>query len=281
MSRWPRTPRVDLVTTDGFLYPNAELERRGIMHRKGFPESYDRRALLDFLTQVKSGVEEVRAPMYSHVSYDILPDQWQTVLRPDVLILEGLNVLAPPRLVCEPGGSTLAVSDFFDFSIYLDANPTDVEEWYVSRYHQLRQTAFRSPNSYFREIASWPREQAEAHARQIWRDVNLVNLVENVAPTRTRATLILEKDTDHRIHQLSPGRGRFRGGVGGGVLWFPGRGRLLVLHCGGGFGGGSWRFPVLALNQIYDAVQDQTHQESSDNADTYRQEGVQVTHDFA
>ena len=172
------------------------------MHRKGFPESYDRRALLDFLTQVKSGVEEVRAPMYSHVSYDILPDQWQTVLRPDVLILEGLNVLAPPRLVCEPGGSTLAVSDFFDFSIYLDANPTDVEEWYVSRYHQLRQTAFRSPNSYFREIASWPREQAEAHARQIWRDVNLVNLVENVAPTRTRATLILEKDTDHRIHQL-------------------------------------------------------------------------------
>lgn len=202
MSRWPRTPRVDLVTTDGFLYPNAELERRGIMHRKGFPESYDRRALLDFLTQVKSGVEEVRAPMYSHVSYDILPDQWQTVRRPDVLILEGLNVLAPPRLVCEPGGSTLAVSDFFDFSIYLDANPTDVEEWYVSRYHQLRQTAFRSPNSYFREIASWPREQAEAHARQIWRDVNLVNLVENVAPTRTRATLILEKDTDHRIHQL-------------------------------------------------------------------------------
>lgn len=201
MSRWPGTPRVDLVTTDGFLYPNAELVARGIMDRKGFPESYDRRSLLRFLTAVKSGSTEVHAPVYSHVTYDIVPGKTQKVSAPDVLILEGLNVLAPPRSD-DGGNNSLTVSDFFDFSIYLHARPTDIEGWYLSRFQQLRATAFKQPNSFFREIASWSDAQAEAHAHQIWRDVNLKNLQENVAPTRSRATLILEKDSDHRIHRL-------------------------------------------------------------------------------
>lgn len=200
MRRWPGTPRVDLVTTDGFLYPNRVLVERGLMDRKGFPESYDRRALLQFLAAVKSGAPEVNAPVYSHVTYDIVPDKFQVVKAPDVLILEGLNVLAPPRITL--GGNSLAVSDFFDFSIYLHARPTDIEEWYMARYRQLRRTAFKSPNSFFREIASWPDEEAERHARQIWHDVNLKNLEENVAPTRSRATLILEKNSNHRVHRL-------------------------------------------------------------------------------
>lgn len=200
MSRWPGTPRVDLVTTDGFLLPNRVLSQRGMMNRKGFPESYDRRSLLQFLTAVKSGAHEVSAPVYSHVTYDIVPEKHQVVKAPDVLILEGLNVLAPPRL--EAGKSSLTVSDFFDFSIYLHARPSDIEKWYLSRFHQLRRTAFKDPNSFFREIASWPKAEAEAHAHQIWHDVNLKNLVENVAPTRSRATLILEKDSDHRVHRL-------------------------------------------------------------------------------
>lgn len=200
MRRWPGTPRVDLVTTDGFLYPNRELVERGLMDRKGFPESYDRRALLQFLAAVKSGAPEVIAPVYSHVTYDIVPGKFQVVRAPDVLIVEGLNVLAPPRITL--GGNSLAVSDFFDFSIYLHARPADIEEWYMARYRQLRRTAFRDPQSFFREIASWSDAEAETHARQIWRDVNLVNLVENVAPTRSRATLILEKNTNHRVHRL-------------------------------------------------------------------------------
>ena len=200
MSRWPGTPRVDLVTTDGFLYPNRELVEHGIMDRKGFPESYNRRALLQFLAAVKSGAPEVSAPVYSHVTYDIVPGKSQVVRAPDVLIIEGLNVLAPPRITV--AGNSLAVSDFFDFSIYLHARPADIEQWYISRYRQLRRTAFKDPQSFFREIASWPDEEAEQHARRIWRDVNLKNLVENVAPTRSRATLILEKDSDHRVHRL-------------------------------------------------------------------------------
>ncbi|MST49574.1 type I pantothenate kinase [Mobiluncus holmesii] len=200
MRRWPGTPRVDLVTTDGFLYPNRVLVERGLMDRKGFPESYDRRALLRFLAAVKSGAPEVAAPVYSHVTYDIIPGKYQMVRSPEVLILEGLNVLAPPRIT--EGGNSLTVSDFFDFSIYLHARPADIEEWYMARYRQLRATAFRDPNSFFREIASWSDEEAEQHARQIWRDVNLKNLIENVAPTRSRATLILEKSADHRVHRL-------------------------------------------------------------------------------
>lgn len=201
MSRWPGTPRVDLVTTDGFLYPNAELVARGIMNRKGFPESYDRRGLLRFLAAVKSGAPEVAAPVYSHVTYDIVPGKTQMVCAPDVLILEGLNVLAPP-LIASGSKNSLAVSDFFDFSIYLHARPADIEQWYLSRFRQLRTTAFKQPDSFFREIAAWSDEQAESHARQIWREVNLKNLQENVAPTRSRATLILEKDPDHRVHRL-------------------------------------------------------------------------------
>lgn len=200
MSRWPGTPRVDLVTTDGFLYPNEVLVERGLMARKGFPESYDRRALLQFLTAVKSGAAEVAAPVYSHVTYDIVPGKFQTVASPDVLILEGLNVLAPPRI--SEGGNSLTVSDFFDFSIYLHARPSDIEDWYMARYRQLRKTAFNDPNSFFREIASWSDEEADAHAHQVWQEVNLKNLVENVAPTRSRATLILEKNSDHRVHRL-------------------------------------------------------------------------------
>ncbi len=201
LSRWPEISRVALVTTDGFLYPNAELERRGLVARKGFPESYNRRALLNFVTQVKAGVPEVKAPVYSHVTYDIVPGKSQMVCAPDVLILEGLNVLAPP-LIASGGKNSLAVSDFFDFSIYLHARPADIEQWYLSRFRQLRTTAFKQPDSFFREIAAWTDEQAESHARQIWREVNLRNLQENVAPTRSRATLILEKDPDHRVHRL-------------------------------------------------------------------------------
>lgn len=201
MSRWPGTPRVDLVTTDGFLYPNQVLLERGLMDCKGFPESYNRRLLLQFLSAVKSGVPEVRAPVYSHVTYDIVPGKSQLVRSPDVLIIEGLNVLAPPR-VSEMSTNSLTVSDFFDFSIYLHARPTDIEEWYISRFHQLRRTAFKQPDSFFREISTWSDAEAEAHARKLWHDVNLRNLDENVAPTRSRATLILEKAADHRVHRL-------------------------------------------------------------------------------
>lgn len=201
LSRWPHTPKVELITTDGFLYPNAQLVERGIMHRKGFPESYDRRALLRFLAQVKSGAAEVSAPLYSHIIYDIVPDQAQVIRRPDILIVEGLNVLAPPRPAAH-GANQLSVSDFFDFSLYLNARPTDIEEWYMSRFRKLRETAFQNPHSFFRTLAKLPQAEAEAHARSAWRDINLPNLIENVAPTRMRATLIINKDADHRVRRL-------------------------------------------------------------------------------
>ena len=197
MSRWPGTPRVELVTTDGFLYPNAELERRGLMDRKGFPESYDRRALVRFLTEVKSGADEVRAPFYSHMRYDIVPDAHVTVRRPDVVIVEGLNVLQPP-----PAPNDVAVSDLFDFSIYVDAAPDDIEQWFVHRFLALREAAFSNPNSFFNRFAQIPDEEAVPRALGYWRDINLPNLVENVLPTRHRASLVLKKAADHAVSSV-------------------------------------------------------------------------------
>ncbi|APX32678.1 type I pantothenate kinase [Brachybacterium sp. P6-10-X1] len=201
MARWPETPRVQLVTTDGFLLPNAELEKRGIMHRKGFPESYDRRGLLRFVADVKSGQERVEAPVYSHLTYDILEDERVVVEQPDVLILEGLNVLQPAR-PRRDGRLGMAVSDFFDFSVYVDARLEDVRRWYVDRFLQLRRTAFSDPRSYFRRYADLTDDEAVQTAERIWRTINGPNLTENVLPTRGRADLVLRKDGRHRVHSV-------------------------------------------------------------------------------
>ena len=201
LTSWPETPKVSLVTTDGFLYPNAELVRRGLLHRKGFPESYDRRRLLRFVSDVKSGVAEVRAPVYSHLSYDIVPGADVVVAGPDVLSVEGLNVLQPARPHAD-GRTGLAVSDFFDFSIYVDARTEDVRAWYVQRFLRLRETAFSRPESYFHQYASLTDDEAAARAGQIWRDINEVNLVQNVLPTRARATLVLTKGADHGVRRV-------------------------------------------------------------------------------
>jgi type I pantothenate kinase len=197
LSRWETTPRVELLTTDGFLLPNAELQRRGLMDRKGFPESYDRRSLLRFVTQVKSGVEEVRAPVYSHLSYDIIPGAEVVVRRPDILIVEGLNVLQAPV----PGGK-LAVSDLFDFSIYVDARTTDIAHWYEERFLKLQRGAFAKPESFFHRYASLSEHEARAKAHEIWHRTNLPNLTENVRPTRSRATLVLRKNAEHEVHKI-------------------------------------------------------------------------------
>ena len=194
LSRWEDTPRVERVTTDGFLLPTAELARRGILHRKGFPESYDRRALLRFVSRVKSGVEEVRAPVYSHLTYDRVPDAEIIVRRPDILIVEGLNVLQPPG----PGAS-LAVSDLFDFTVYVDARTSDIAQWYEDRFLALQSGAFADPRSYFHRYAALSHEQAIAKAREIWREINEPNLVENILPTRARASLVLRKEHDHTV----------------------------------------------------------------------------------
>ncbi len=196
-SRWPGTPRVELVTTDGFLYPNAELERRGLMERKGFPESYDRRALVSFLTEVKSGAAEVRAPFYSHMRYDIVPDAHVTVRRPDVVIVEGLNVLQPP-----PHQNDVAVSELFDFSIYVDADSDHITQWFVDRFLALRRGAFSNPNSFFNVFAELTDEEAVERALGFWNDINLPNLEENVLPTKHRATLVLEKAADHKVERV-------------------------------------------------------------------------------
>ncbi|HEY6793533.1 MAG TPA: type I pantothenate kinase [Kineosporiaceae bacterium] len=201
LARWPGTPRVSLVTTDGFLYPNAELLRRGLLHRKGFPESYDRRRLLRFVSDVKSGVAQVRAPVYSHLTYDIVPGEEVVVRGPDVLVVEGLNVLQPARPHAD-GRTGLAVSDFFDFSIYVDARTDDVRSWYIKRFLRLRETAFSRPESYFHRYASLTDEEAVDRATQIWRDINEVNLIQNVLPTRARATLVLTKDADHGVRRV-------------------------------------------------------------------------------
>ncbi len=195
------TPNVQLVTTDGFLYPKAELQRRGIMHRKGFPESYDRRALLEFVSRVKAGAERVTAPKYSHLYYDIIPDERIEVTAPDVLILEGLNVLAPSHAE-GPETSDLTLSDFFDFSIYVDARTEDIERWYVDRFLALRSSAFTNPESYFKRYAELNDEQAVEVATGIWKSVNEPNLVQNILPTRARAHLILQKGPEHTVDQV-------------------------------------------------------------------------------
>ncbi len=197
LSRWPSTPRVELVTTDGFLYPNAELERRNLMHRKGFPESYDRLALLKFVADIKSGVERVSAPVYSHLSYDIVPGAEVIVESPDVVIVEGLNVLQPPVM-----GQEVALSDYFDFKIYVDADVESVTKWFIGRFEQLREGAFTNPKSYFHRYAEMPFEQALARANEIWRTINLPNLIENIQPTRSRATLVLQKGSDHVVQSV-------------------------------------------------------------------------------
>ncbi len=201
LARWPGTPRVELVTTDGFLYPNAELERRGLLQRKGFPESYDRRALLRFVAEVKAGADEVSAPVYSHLTYDIVPGERAVVHRPDVLIVEGLNVLQPPRV--QPDGRTgLAVSDFFDFSVYVDARVEDIRRWYVDRFLRLRETAFADPHSYFHRYAALSDDEARATAERIWATINEPNLTENVRPTRGRASLVMSKGDDHSVRRV-------------------------------------------------------------------------------
>jgi type I pantothenate kinase len=197
LSRWEGTPRVELVTTDGFLFPNAELERRGLMARKGFPESYDRRALLRFVSRVKSGVEEVRAPFYSHLNYDIVPGAEIVVRQPDVLIVEGLTVLQPPR-----ASSKLALSDLFDFGIYVDARTPDIARWYEERFLRLQRGAFTDPKSYFHRYAELTEEGARARARSLWTEINEPNLVDNILPTRSRATLVLRKSSDHAVKDV-------------------------------------------------------------------------------
>jgi type I pantothenate kinase len=201
LSRWPDTPRVDLVTTDGFLYPNAVLEERGLLQRKGFPESYDRRALLAFVAAVKSGMPAVAAPVYSHLTYDIVPEAQIVVERPDVLIVEGLNVLQPPAVRAD-GSNTGAISDYFDFSIYVDADLEHLRQWYVSRFLRLRETAFADPHSYFHRYAALSDTQARATAARIWAEINEPNLVENILPTRERATLVLTKSGNHEVSQI-------------------------------------------------------------------------------
>lgn len=201
LARWPESPRVELVTTDGFLMPNAELERRGLLERKGFPESYDRRALLRFVAEVKSGMQEVCAPVYSHLTYDIVPDERIVVHQPDVLIVEGLNVLQAP-MIHPVRGSGMAVSDFFDFSVYVDAWVDDVRMWYIDRFLRLRETAFSHPNSYFHRYADLSDEDAVHTADRIWREINGPNLVENILPTRSRATLVLSKGKDHSVRRV-------------------------------------------------------------------------------
>jgi type I pantothenate kinase len=193
LARWPQHPRVELVTTDGFLWPNAELERRGLMARKGFPESYDRMALLRFVTDVKAGSAEVSAPVYSHLVYDIVPGGRLTVRRPDILLVEGLNVLQPA------GRAAVAVSDFIDFSVYVDAAADDIRRWYVERFLRLRETAFRDPDSYFRRYAALNEVEATERAESIWAQINGPNLERNIRPTRGRASLVLRKGPDHSV----------------------------------------------------------------------------------
>jgi type I pantothenate kinase len=202
LARWPDHPRVDLITTDGFLLPNVELEARGIMHRKGFPESFDLPRLLNFLGGVKAGLERVAAPVYSHFHYDIVPGQEIAIERPDILIVEGLNVLQPARLP-KDGQAIPFVSDFFDFSIYIDAEPAVIGQWYVTRFMRLRKTAFRDPAAYFHRYASLTDDEAEARALEIWGTINKVNLEENILPTRQRARLILRKGASHRIESVA------------------------------------------------------------------------------
>jgi type I pantothenate kinase len=201
LARWPNTPKVDLVTTDGFLWPNAELTRLGLMDRKGFPESYNTAKLLHFLADIKAGKRNVRAPLYSHLVYDVVPGEETVVDRPDILIVEGLNVLQPARLPRD-GAAIPFVSDYFDFSIYLDADEDDLHRWYLHRFLKLRNTAFRDPLSYFRKYADLSEQEATDFAESLWGGINLVNLRDNILPTRQRASLILSKGASHRIERV-------------------------------------------------------------------------------
>jgi type I pantothenate kinase len=196
LAHWPDHPKVDLITTDGFLYPNRVLEANGLMARKGFPESYDTRNLLRVLREIKSGATHVEAPVYSHVVYDIVDDKRAVIERPDIVILEGLNVLQ------SSGDANEFVSDYFDFSIYIDADEAHIERWYVERFLALRESVFQNPDSFFRHYASLSTDEAVATARGIWTSINGLNLRENIAPTKRRASLILHKDADHRVDEV-------------------------------------------------------------------------------
>ncbi len=195
IARWPDRPKVELVTTDGFLHPNAVLEERGLMTRKGFPESYDTKRMIRFLSDIKSGEPEVAAPLYSHIAYDIVRGERQVVSRPDVLIFEGLNVL-------QPADSPVLASDFFDFSVYIDADEADIEAWFLERFLLLQKTAFQDSSGFFHRYKDLDREAAIAFARNVWRSINLANLRENILPTRERATLILSKRADHTLGEV-------------------------------------------------------------------------------
>ncbi|MDQ3733624.1 MAG: type I pantothenate kinase [Actinomycetota bacterium] len=201
LSRWPDHPRVELVTTDGFLYSNATLAERGILHRKGFPESYDRRQLIRFVSEVKSGAASITAPVYSHLTYDVIPGAGRRIETPDILILEGLNVLQSGALA---DGRVPAVflSDFFDFSVFVDAAENDIRRWYVERFLALRSTAFQDRNSYFHRYAGLDEAEAVATAEAIWAEINAPNLVQNIAPTQSRARLILHKAADHSVRKV-------------------------------------------------------------------------------
>jgi type I pantothenate kinase len=201
LSMHPLTPKVDLVTTDGFLYPNAELERRGILNRKGFPESYHTKHLLSFLSAVKGGQEEVEVPLYSHLTYDVLPDQFMRIQQPDILIVEGINVLQ----VNSRGGfgeNKVFVSDFFDYAIYVDADADHLEHWYINRFESLRKTAFQHPQSYFKKYANFTETESIAMARKIWKEINAPNLLQNIQPTRFRSNMILKKGANHFVEEL-------------------------------------------------------------------------------
>ena len=202
LARWSPRPKVELVTTDGFLFPNAVLERQGLMQKKGFPESYDLPTLLAFLSDIKAGRRRVRAPVYSHLTYDIVPNEWQQVDQPDILIFEGVNVLQTGRLPRD-GQAVPVVSDFFDFSVYIDADEAVLREWYVKRWLTLRDTAFTDPKSYFHRYAVLSDEEATATAIAIWERTNLANLEDNILPTRPRATLILKKRADHLVETVA------------------------------------------------------------------------------
>jgi type I pantothenate kinase len=197
LARWEGTPKVALITTDGFLYTNAELEKRSLMHRKGFPESYDRLGLLKFVADIKSGKESVSAPVYSHLTYDIVPDKFETVSSPDVVIIEGLNVLQSPGADQET-----TLSDYFDFKIYVDAATENISKWFLNRFYELRESAFTNPESYFHRYAEMPIEKALDRANEIWNTINLPNLTENILPTRSRATLVLKKGDKHAVESV-------------------------------------------------------------------------------
>ncbi|WP_050615130.1 type I pantothenate kinase [Bacillus testis] len=196
LSRWANHPHVELITTDGFLYNNAILEEKGLMNRKGFPESYDTEKMIDFISDIKAGKMKTEAPIYSHLEYDILPEEKQVISNPDILIVEGINVLQVNK------NDTIFMSDFFDFSLYIDANEKDIEQWYIERFCTLQQTAFKNPASYFHRYTSLSKESAIKRAMQFWSEINAINLHENILPTRGRANVILQKGADHSVEHV-------------------------------------------------------------------------------